>query len=229
MRRRERIEVYDNSHIQGTNAVGAMIVAGPEGFVKNQYRKFNIKNAELDARRRFRDDARGADAALQAADEGARGSGGRRRCAAGVRREGRDEDARSAATLPDLVLIDGGAGQLSVACEVLAALGVSGVKLVAIAKGPDRDAGREHFFMAGRASRFSSSSRARCCSICNGCATRRIASPSARIAPSGRRRSRPRRSTKSKESGRRASGRLLEPLRLRAGGDEGGAFRPRIG
>ena len=73
-----RIEVYDNSHIMGTNAVGAMVVAGPEGFVKNQYRKFNIKAADLDARRRFRHDARGADAPLQAASTRARLACGRR-------------------------------------------------------------------------------------------------------------------------------------------------------
>ena len=77
----ERIEVYDNSHIMGTNAVGAMIVAGPEGFVKSQYRKFNIRGDRADAGRRLRDDARGADAALRAA--------GARRTRTGSRTPGR--------------------------------------------------------------------------------------------------------------------------------------------
>jgi len=142
-----RIEVYDNSHIQGTNAVGAMIVAGPEGFIKKEYRKFNIKSTDLAPgddfgmmrevltrrfKRLMREQEEEAEAEPPAFDEK------------------NAEDEREPGNAPDLVLIDGGAGQLSVACEVLAATGVSGVKVVAIAKGPDRDAGRERFFMPGR-------------------------------------------------------------------------------
>jgi excinuclease ABC subunit C len=143
-----RIEVYDNSHIGGSSAVGAMVVAGPEGFRKNQYRKFNIRSTELTPgddygmlrevlQRRFKrlleeNPRLTADAALAAVLTGAPDEG--------------DEQP-----WPDLVLIDGGQGQLTVAAETLAAMGVTDVPLVAIAKGPDRDAGRETFFMAGRA------------------------------------------------------------------------------
>ncbi len=134
-----RIEVYDNSHIQGANAVGAMIVAGPEGFIKSQYRKFNIKSESLTPGDDFgmmREMLRRRFARLMKEQEG---SGG-------------DEAASRADTAwPDLVLIDGGAGQLSAAKAVLEELGVTGVVLVGIAKGPDRNAGREQFFMAGRA------------------------------------------------------------------------------
>jgi excinuclease ABC subunit C len=141
-----RIEVYDNSHIQGTNAVGAMIVAGPEGFIKGAYRKFNIKSADLTPgddfammrevlTRRFK-------RLLKEQEEEAQSE-------APVFDEKSDAEPE-ASDVPDLVLIDGGAGQLAVACEVFASLGVSGVKLVAIAKGPDRDAGRERFFMPGK-------------------------------------------------------------------------------
>jgi excinuclease ABC subunit C len=139
-----RIEVYDNSHISGSNAVGAMIVAGPEGFRKNQYRKFNIRSTELSPgddygmmrevlQRRFK----------RLLEENPRQS------ALGAmidKLTGDDEDQ----PWPDLVLIDGGQGQLAAATETLAALGVTDVPLVAVAKGPDRDAGRETFFMAGR-------------------------------------------------------------------------------
>ena len=142
-----RIEVYDNSHIGGTNAVGAMVVAGPEGFRKNQYRKFNIRSQDLKPgddygmmrevlQRRFKRllteapgiSLKAALTAEQSADTGID-----------------DEQA-----WPDLVLIDGGQGQLSAAAETLAELGVTDLPLVAIAKGPDRDAGRETFFMPGR-------------------------------------------------------------------------------
>jgi len=137
-----RIEVYDNSHIQGTNAVGAMIVAGPEGLQKNQYRKFNIRSTDLVPgddygmmrevlTRRFK--RLMAEAPRGAADAGPGG------------------DADAASPWPDLVLIDGGQGQLNAACAVLSELGVEGVPLVGIAKGPDRDAGRETFFIPGRA------------------------------------------------------------------------------
>ena len=125
-----RIEVYDNSHIQGKDAIGAFIVAGPEGFDKQSYRTFNIKGADLDARRRLRDDARGAAAPLRPPGQGGPGA------------------ARGG--WPDLVVIDGGAGQLAAAQATVAELGLVDVPLMAVAKGPDRDAGRERFFMPGR-------------------------------------------------------------------------------
>jgi len=147
-----RIEVYDNSHIGGSNAVGAMVVAGPEGFRKNQYRKFNIRSADIAPgddygmlrevlQRRFKrlleeNPRLSADDALAAVLTGEVGEG---------------QDLGDEQPWPDLVLIDGGQGQLSAATETLAALGVTDVPLVAIAKGPDRDAGRETFFMPGRA------------------------------------------------------------------------------
>ncbi len=134
-----RIEVYDNSHIQGANAVGGMIVAGPEGFIKKAYRKFNMKEAQP-----------GDDYAML------REMLTRRfqrllREEAGDDPEAQAKDAQEDSNWPDLVLIDGGPGQLSVAGQVFAELGVKDVALVAIAKGPDRDAGREHFHMPGRA------------------------------------------------------------------------------
>ena len=127
----ERIEVYDNSHIMGTNAVGAMIVAGPEGFQKNQYRKFNIKSTELTP---------GDDYAMMAEVL-------RRRFARLVK----DEAEGAAPPRPDLVLIDGGAGQLAATLEVMADLGVDDIAVVGVAKGPDRDAGLERFFLPGKA------------------------------------------------------------------------------
>jgi excinuclease ABC subunit C len=179
-----RIEVYDNSHIQGSNAVGAMTVAGPEGFRKNQYRKFNIRSAELTPgddfammrevlTRRFkrllaeaplpskadaspspergRSDrhgrsAEGSTAPLvlppteepMAADLPLSGGG-----------DSKDAQSHDESPWPDLLLIDGGQGQLTAAREVLAGLGIE-VPVVAIAKGPDRDAGRETFFVPGR-------------------------------------------------------------------------------
>jgi excinuclease ABC subunit C len=126
----ERIEVYDNSHIMGTNAVGGMIVAGPEGFQKSQYRKFNIKSTEI----------------TPGDDFGMMREVLRRRFARLVK----DEEAGEPSPRPDLVLIDGGAGQLSVAMEVMADLGVDDVAVVGVAKGPDRDAGLERFFMPGK-------------------------------------------------------------------------------
>jgi excinuclease ABC subunit C len=139
-----RIEVFDNSHISGTNAVGAMIVAGPEGFRKNQYRKFNIRSADLSPgddygmmrevlQRRFK---RLLEENPRTMIDGV----------VSLVFKGDDEDQ----PWPDLVLIDGGQGQLKAAQETLSALGVTNVPLVAIAKGPDRDAGRETFFMPGR-------------------------------------------------------------------------------
>jgi excinuclease ABC subunit C len=211
-----RIEVYDNSHIMGTNAIGAMIVAGPEGFVKNQYRTFNIKSAALTpgddyammrevltrrfarlvreqaaasavsaatfphpeeppqaASRRTREgDADGAassfdsPAAPAAQDEEARiaavsaaasavSSVARASSPATAAPSNAGEDARATDDAafpdkPDLVVVDGGRGQLEAARQVFAELGVAGVALASIAKGPDRNAGRETFFIAGR-------------------------------------------------------------------------------
>jgi excinuclease ABC subunit C len=135
----KRIEVYDNSHIQGSNAVGAMIVAGPDGFVKNQYRKFNIKSEGLTPgddyammkevlERRFKRLLKPAegDAAKAKADE------------------------ESVPQWPDLVIIDGGRGQLNAAREIFQSLGLTAVALMAVAKGPERDAGRETLFMPDR-------------------------------------------------------------------------------
>jgi excinuclease ABC subunit C len=126
----ERIEVYDNSHIMGTNAVGGMIVAGPEGFQKNQYRKFNIKSTEL----------------TPGDDYGMMKEVLRRRFA----RLAKEEEAGENPVRPDLVLIDGGAGQLEATLEVMADLGVDDIAVVGVAKGPDRDAGLERFFMPGK-------------------------------------------------------------------------------
>jgi excinuclease ABC subunit C len=129
-----RIEVYDNSHIQGAHALGAFIVAGPDGFEKAQYRKFNIKSEEL---------APGDDYAMMREVL-------TRRFARMVKEEAASADQPEKWKRPDLVLIDGGPGQLSVACQVFADLGVEDVTLVGISKGPDRDAGREHFYMPGK-------------------------------------------------------------------------------
>src|SRR5260221_10699571 len=125
----ERIEVYDNSHIQGSAPIGAMIVAGPDGFIKNSYRKFNIKT----------EGAAGDDFAMM------REVLSRRFGRALKENPERDEDH-----WPDLVMIDGGQGQLEVARQVLIELGIEDIAIVGIAKGPDRDAGRERFFMPGR-------------------------------------------------------------------------------
>jgi excinuclease ABC subunit C len=124
----KRIEVYDNSHIQGSDAVGGMIVAGPEGFVKNGYRKFNIRN----------EDAAGDDFAMM-----------REVLTRRFARALKEDPARESGTWPDLLLIDGGAGQLAQVNTVLADLGIGDIAVVAIAKGPDRNAGRERFFRAG--------------------------------------------------------------------------------
>ena len=127
-----RIEVYDNSHIQGTNALGAMIVAGPEGFIKGQYRKFNIKNP---------DTAPGDDFAMMR-EVIARRFG---RLMAEEAEQERDEN------WPDLVLIDGGKGQMSSVMQVVRELGVEDVAFIGVSKGPDRHAGRETFhFPDGR-------------------------------------------------------------------------------
>ena len=211
-----RIEVFDNSHIAGTNAVGAMIVAGPEGFVKGQYRKFNIKSPDLTPgddyammrevlTRRFKRLAPGASAQDEAeptpAADVAPAAGGTTHDAPsrieppvettralkqlalgmiplppservgqdlppGTSAEGDaiaeddngdDSDGPIADALPDrpdVVLIDGGLGQLTVAREVMQSLGISDIALIGVAKGPDRDAGREHFHIPGQAKPF---------------------------------------------------------------------------
>ena len=123
-----RIEVYDNSHISGTHAVGAMIVAGEQGFIKNAYRKFDIKNAST---------VPGDDYAMM-------------REVLTRRFKRLHEEGDESGKVPDLVLIDGGAGQLSVATQVFEELGISNITYVGIAKGPDRNAGREQFFIPGR-------------------------------------------------------------------------------
>jgi len=155
-----RIEVYDNSHIQGTNAVGAMIVAGAEGFQKNQYRKFNIRAADLVPgddfgmmrevlSRRFKRLMNEAPRPLPGAPPTSAQLLAMAPADAGAPIDiGPDGDSES--PWPDLVIIDGGRGQLSAAQETLAALGIIDVPLVAVAKGPDRDAGMETFFLPGR-------------------------------------------------------------------------------
>ncbi len=192
-----RIEVYDNSHIQGTNAVGAMIVAGPEGLRKNQYRKFNIRSETLTPgddfgmmrevlTRRFKrliNEAPRPSMQTQRLEQGAEASAIDTPPASPfpLAGEGRGEGAGSNVTdephhptpssnsspqgggeqaaapaddegspWPDLVLIDGGEGQLNAARETLGDLGITDVPLIGIAKGPDRDAGRETFHMPGR-------------------------------------------------------------------------------
>ncbi len=190
-----RIEVYDNSHIMGTNAVGAMVVAGPEGFVKNQYRKFNIKAADLTPgddfammrevlTRRFKrllrehglpageaasSESEGTETpseswpgatepSIPAAEEAVvaldgRLTGGNDDVEPDLGDETEDDAEAQGGDVgawPDLVLIDGGQGQLSAAQFVLAELGLHGLAIVAIAKGPDRNAGRERFFMPGK-------------------------------------------------------------------------------
>ncbi|PKU23950.1 excinuclease ABC subunit UvrC [Telmatospirillum siberiense] len=122
-----RIEVYDNSHIQGTNAVGGMIVAGPEGFLKNEYRKFNIASPDLSP---------GDDFGMM-----------REVLSRRFRRAQKEDPDRERGNWPDLVLIDGGPGQLKVAIEVLAELGIGNQAMVGISKGPDRNAGRERFHL----------------------------------------------------------------------------------
>jgi excinuclease ABC subunit C len=206
-----RIEVFDNSHIQGADAVGAMIVAGADGFVKSQYRKFNIKSAELTPgddyammrevltrrfKRLLRDlqdsavvvapppdlspivpdplastsrielpqpppiDRRGGSAlafGVLRADSPSAAQGLDTLSAADTPPPDNEDDADEPDTAseefpvrPDLVLIDGGAGQLGIARDVLAGLGIDGIALIGVAKGPDRDAGREHFHSPGQ-------------------------------------------------------------------------------
>ncbi|MDB5603127.1 MAG: excinuclease subunit [Bradyrhizobium sp.] len=133
----KRIEVYDNSHIQGTNAVGAMIVAGPDGFIKNQYRKFNIRSEGLTP---------GDDYAMMREVLQRRFKRLLTPAADGTTKP--DDD--SFPQWPDLVIIDGGRGQLNAVKEIFDGLGLTQVSLLAVAKGPDRDAGRETLFMPDR-------------------------------------------------------------------------------
>jgi excinuclease ABC subunit C len=134
----KRIEVFDNSHIQGAEPVGAMIVAGPEGFIKSQYRRFNMRSA----------------AGSEGDDFGMMREMLTRRYTRLLKEEAEGETGRNDEIphRPDLILIDGGQGQVSAALAVLADLGIHGLPLVGIAKGPDRDAGREHFYLPGRPS-----------------------------------------------------------------------------
>ncbi len=126
----DRIEVYDNSHIQGTNAVGAMIVAGPDGFMKNSYRKFNIKGDDL----------------TPGDDFGMMKEVLHRR----FKRLLTEDPDRSKGMWPDLLLIDGGAGQVSAVAEIMREHGVEDIPMVGVAKGVDRDAGKEEFHRVGQ-------------------------------------------------------------------------------
>ncbi len=125
-----RIEVYDNSHIQGAHAVGAMIVAGPEGLLKSQYRKFNIKGTELTP---------GDDFGMM-----------REVLTRRFKRLLKENPDREGEAWPDLLLIDGGAGQVSAVHEILADLGVEDIAMLGVAKGEDRDAGKEEFHRFGQ-------------------------------------------------------------------------------
>jgi excinuclease ABC subunit C len=125
----KRIEVYDNSHIQGTNAVGGMIVAGAEGFLKSQYRKFNIKSA----------------AGANSDDFGMMKEVLTRR----FERLIKEDPERKSDAWPDLLLIDGGMGQVSAVASIMSELGVDDIAMVGVAKGVDRDAGKEEFHRPG--------------------------------------------------------------------------------
>ena len=124
-----RIEIYDNSHIQGTDAVGAMVVAGPEGMEKNEYRKFNIKNDKI----------------VPGDDVGMMKEVITRR----FKRLTTEDPDRRLGKWPDLILIDGGAGQISAVSETMKSMGVSEIPLVGVAKGTDRDHGKEEFYRYG--------------------------------------------------------------------------------
>ncbi|SPJ22966.1 excinuclease ABC subunit UvrC [Palleronia abyssalis] len=128
--RPERIEVYDNSHIMGTNAVGAMIVAGPEGFLKSQYRKFNIRGDEL----------------TPGDDFGMMKEVLKRR----FKRLLKEDPEREKGMWPDLLLIDGGAGQVSAVRQIMSEMGVDDITMVGVAKGVDRDHGKEEFHRTGQ-------------------------------------------------------------------------------
>ena len=126
----KRIEVFDNSHIQGAHAVGAMIVSGPDGFLKNQYRKFNIMGDDL----------------TPGDDFGMMKEVMTRRFTRLIK----EDPERTSESWPDLLLIDGGAGQVSAVAEILETLGVDDVPMVGVAKGVDRDHGKEEFYIPGR-------------------------------------------------------------------------------
>jgi excinuclease ABC subunit C len=126
----KRIEVYDNSHIQGTNAVGGMIVAGPEGFLKSQYRKFNIRS----------------EAGANSDDFGMMKEVLTRR----FERLLKEDPDRTSGAWPDLLLIDGGAGQVSAVARIMEDLGIEDIAMVGVAKGVDRDAGKEEFHRPGQ-------------------------------------------------------------------------------
>jgi excinuclease ABC subunit C len=125
-----RIEIYDNSHIQGSDAVGGMVVAGPEGFIKGQYRKFNIKS----------------DAGANSDDFGMMKEVLLRR----FERLLKEDPDRQTDVWPDLLLIDGGAGQVSAVAEILEGLGIEDVPFIGVAKGIDRDQGKEEFHRMGK-------------------------------------------------------------------------------
>ena len=125
-----RIEVYDNSHIQGTNAVGGMIVAGPEGMIKSQYRKFNIKGDDITP---------GDDFGMMKEVLGRR-----------FKRLLKEDPERKSEAWPDLLLIDGGAGQVSAVRDILREWGVDDIAMIGVAKGVDRDAGKEEFYRTGK-------------------------------------------------------------------------------
>jgi excinuclease ABC subunit C len=126
----QRIEVYDNSHIQGTNAVGGMIVAGPDGMMKNQYRKFNIRGDDL----------------TPGDDFGMMKEVLTRR----FKRLLKEDPDRKLGMWPDLLLIDGGAGQVSAVASIMREYGVEDIPMVGVAKGVDRDAGKEEFYRVGK-------------------------------------------------------------------------------
>src|SRR5690606_1868583 len=126
----QRIEVYDNSHIQGTNAVGGMIVAGPEGWIKSQYRKFNIKGTEITP---------GDDFGMMKEVLTRRFS-----------RLLKEDPDRQTDAWPDLLLIDGGAGQVSAVHEIMVEMGVEDIPMIGVAKGEDRDHGKEEFHRPGK-------------------------------------------------------------------------------
>ncbi|MHA1599271.1 MAG: excinuclease ABC subunit UvrC [Alphaproteobacteria bacterium] len=139
----ERIEVYDNSHIQGAQPYGAMIVAGPEGFIKKSYRKFRIRQSATDSAPQTQGSATGPSTADDYAMM-------REVLSRRFARALKEDPERSGDQWPDLVLLDGGRGQLSVGREVLADLGLADLALAAVAKGPDRNAGRERIFLPDR-------------------------------------------------------------------------------
>ena len=128
-----RVEIYDNSHIQGTNAVGAMVCAGPDGFMKSAYRKFNMR-----------------DTGKYAVTDGDDFAMMRQMIYRRFERALREDPERKTENWPDLLLIDGGRGQLNAVQEVLRELDLDDILAVGVSKGPDRNAGREQFHIEGR-------------------------------------------------------------------------------